>query len=238
MRSRPHVLARRKARATAQGDASAGGSVTSSRRRSASSYLTTSGCGTTSAGRCLTAERAGRQYHPQPIERTPRAAIPARGRPAGTPCRRRAGRTRDPRCLAEPPSEMPGRQLRTIQPSPTTRRPAHRLVAVRQAGQARPLTPERLGGGARAPPEGRQPPTLLPSSEGSEHTLDPTLRTADPRRECGLRSALRLLLALSDLRVGRLRVVPAGVGLAAHDSYVATALRGAGRIADLVGERH
>ena len=49
--------ARRKARARAQGDSSAGGSVTSSRRRFASSYLTTSGCGTTSAGRCSTAER-------------------------------------------------------------------------------------------------------------------------------------------------------------------------------------
>jgi hypothetical protein len=36
----------------------AGGSVTSSRRRFASSCLTTSGCGTTSAGGCLTAERA------------------------------------------------------------------------------------------------------------------------------------------------------------------------------------
>jgi hypothetical protein len=58
MRSRPHVPARRRARATAQGDSSAGGSVTSSRRRFASSYLTTSGCGTTSAGRCLTAECA------------------------------------------------------------------------------------------------------------------------------------------------------------------------------------
>jgi hypothetical protein len=42
------------------------GSVTSSRRRFASSYLTTSGCGTTTAGRCLTAERAsGRQHRPQ-----------------------------------------------------------------------------------------------------------------------------------------------------------------------------
>src|SRR5215472_12411296 len=56
MRSRPRVLARRKARARAQGDSSAGGSVTSSSRRFARSYLTTSGCGTTSAGRCLTAD--------------------------------------------------------------------------------------------------------------------------------------------------------------------------------------
>ena len=57
MRSRPHVLPRQKARAGPQGDSSASGSVTSSRRRFASSFLTTSGCGTTSAGRCLTAER-------------------------------------------------------------------------------------------------------------------------------------------------------------------------------------
>ncbi len=41
----------------AQGDSSAGGNVTNSRRRPASSYLTTSGCGTASAGRCLTADR-------------------------------------------------------------------------------------------------------------------------------------------------------------------------------------
>jgi hypothetical protein len=65
MRSRPHVLPRRKARARAQGDSSAAGSATSSRRRFASSYSTTSGCGTTSAGRCSTAESAsGRQPCP------------------------------------------------------------------------------------------------------------------------------------------------------------------------------
>src|SRR6516165_4914045 len=58
MRSRPRALAQRKARAKAPGGSSAGGSVTSSRRRFASSSWTTSGCGTTSAGRCLTAERA------------------------------------------------------------------------------------------------------------------------------------------------------------------------------------
>src|SRR2546428_877770 len=58
MRSRPRVRPRRKERARAQGDSSAGGSATSSRRRFASSYSTTSGCGTTSAGRCSTAERA------------------------------------------------------------------------------------------------------------------------------------------------------------------------------------
>src|SRR3954447_10594809 len=51
MRSRPHVLARRKAREMARRDASAGGSGSSSPRRFASWYLTTSGCGTTSAGR-------------------------------------------------------------------------------------------------------------------------------------------------------------------------------------------
>src|SRR6266566_9677648 len=57
MRSRPHVLPRRKERARAQGGSSAGGSATSSRRRFASSYSTTSGCGTASAGRCSTADR-------------------------------------------------------------------------------------------------------------------------------------------------------------------------------------
>ena len=58
MQSRRHVLPRRRVRAGPQDDVSAGGSVTSSRKRFASSYLTTSGCGTTSAGQYLTAERA------------------------------------------------------------------------------------------------------------------------------------------------------------------------------------
>jgi hypothetical protein len=58
MRSRPHVLPHPKARARPQGDSSANGSVTSSRRPFASSCLTTSVCGTTSAGQRLTAERA------------------------------------------------------------------------------------------------------------------------------------------------------------------------------------
>jgi hypothetical protein len=91
MRSRPHALARRKARATAQGDASAGGSVTSSRRRFASSYLTTSGCGTTSAGRCLTAERASGAPAPPttPLSGRRQLTRPARRRPTGTPRRRR-----------------------------------------------------------------------------------------------------------------------------------------------------
>src|ERR1035441_2347209 len=67
MRSRPHVQARRKARARPRDGLSAGGSVTNSRRRYASSYLTTKGCGTTSAGQCLTAERAsGRQHRHNP----------------------------------------------------------------------------------------------------------------------------------------------------------------------------
>src|SRR5664280_2012969 len=61
MRSRPHVLARRKARARArpQGALSASGSASSCRRRFASSYLMTSGCETPSAGQCSTAERVG-----------------------------------------------------------------------------------------------------------------------------------------------------------------------------------
>jgi hypothetical protein len=58
MRSRPHVLPHPKARARRQGDSSASGSVTSSRRLSGSSCSTTSVCGTTSAGQRLTAERA------------------------------------------------------------------------------------------------------------------------------------------------------------------------------------
>ena len=58
MRSRPHVLLRRTARQRLRVGSSAGGSVTSSQRRFASSYLTTSNCGTTSAGRSSTAEQA------------------------------------------------------------------------------------------------------------------------------------------------------------------------------------
>lgn len=46
--------------AAAPGGSSAGGSVTNSRRRFASSCWTTSGCATTSAGRSLTAERPER----------------------------------------------------------------------------------------------------------------------------------------------------------------------------------
>jgi hypothetical protein len=57
-RSRPHVLPHWKERARAQGDSSAGGSAISLRRRFASSYSTTSGCGTTSAGPYSTAESA------------------------------------------------------------------------------------------------------------------------------------------------------------------------------------
>jgi hypothetical protein len=56
MRSRPHVLPRRKEKAIARVGSSAGGSAISSRRRSASSYSTTNGCETTSAGRCSTVE--------------------------------------------------------------------------------------------------------------------------------------------------------------------------------------
>ena len=57
MRSRPHVLPRQKATARPPGDSSATGSVTSSRREFANWCLTTSVCGTTSAGQSLTAER-------------------------------------------------------------------------------------------------------------------------------------------------------------------------------------
>ena len=79
MRSRPHVLPRRKERARAQGDSSAGGSATSSRRRFASSYSTTSGCGTTSAGRCSTAESASGRQH------CPTSASSGRREPSGQP---------------------------------------------------------------------------------------------------------------------------------------------------------
>src|SRR5512143_2512776 len=63
MRSRPRGLPRVKERASAQGDSSADGSATSYRRRFASSYSTTSGCGTRSAGRCSTAESASGRQH-------------------------------------------------------------------------------------------------------------------------------------------------------------------------------
>src|SRR5664279_1819833 len=56
MRSKPHVLPRLRVRVRPQGDLSAGGNVTNSRRQSVSSYLMTSGCGTTSVGQYLTAE--------------------------------------------------------------------------------------------------------------------------------------------------------------------------------------
>ncbi len=58
MRSRPHVMPCRKERARSPEDSSANGSVTGSRRRFANSSLTIRGCGTTSAGQCLTAERS------------------------------------------------------------------------------------------------------------------------------------------------------------------------------------
>jgi hypothetical protein len=70
-RSRPHVLPRRKARARPQAHSSAGGSVTSSRRRFASSSLTASGCETKSAGQCLTAECVATPGPPEPTKQTP-----------------------------------------------------------------------------------------------------------------------------------------------------------------------
>src|ERR1700674_708376 len=81
MPSRPYVLPRRKPRAKPQADLSASGSVTCSRRRSASSYLTTSGCGTTSAGWCLTAERGlGRQRRLQrSFQQAPVVAVTPNG---------------------------------------------------------------------------------------------------------------------------------------------------------------
>jgi hypothetical protein len=62
-RSRPPGPRRHQAKATPPGESSASGSVTSCRRPFASSYLTTSGCGTTSAGRCSTAKNASGHRH-------------------------------------------------------------------------------------------------------------------------------------------------------------------------------
>ena len=56
-RSRLPALPRRRARVGPQAGSSAGGSVTSSRRRFGSSYSTTSDCGTTSAGQYSTEVR-------------------------------------------------------------------------------------------------------------------------------------------------------------------------------------
>src|SRR5437870_4497692 len=85
MRSRPHVLHRRKERARAQGDSSAGGSATSSRRRFASSYSTTSGCGTTSAGRCSTAESARKPDALDRLARDVHAWVATADPTSGTP---------------------------------------------------------------------------------------------------------------------------------------------------------
>src|SRR5664279_2055852 len=76
MRSKPHVLPRLRVTVRPQGDLSAGGNVTNSRRQSVSSYLMTSGCGTTSVGQYLTAELSERRNANTaraPIERSPRA---------------------------------------------------------------------------------------------------------------------------------------------------------------------
>ena len=69
MRSRPHAPPRLREAVRPQRDASAGGSAASSRTRSASSYLTTSGCGTTSAGRSSTPDQ-------RPMTRRVVAALP------------------------------------------------------------------------------------------------------------------------------------------------------------------
>jgi hypothetical protein len=61
MRSRPPVLLHRKARARQRGDSSVNGSVINCGRRFATSYWMTRGCGTTSAGRCLSAESEPRR---------------------------------------------------------------------------------------------------------------------------------------------------------------------------------
>ncbi len=84
-RSRRYVLPRRQATAGLRGDSSASGSVTSCRRRYASSFLMTRGCGMTSAGRCLTAE--GRLRGAAPLGRR------LRGDPLGLVTQtRRSGR--------------------------------------------------------------------------------------------------------------------------------------------------
>jgi hypothetical protein len=58
MRLWPHVLLHMKTRARLQSDSSANRSVINCRRLFTSSCLMTRGCGTTSVGRCLSAERA------------------------------------------------------------------------------------------------------------------------------------------------------------------------------------
>ena len=66
MRSKPPVLPRSRASVRPRGVVSAGGSVSSFRRRFASLCLTISGCATKSAGQCLTAELirfVGRRGH-------------------------------------------------------------------------------------------------------------------------------------------------------------------------------
>jgi hypothetical protein len=81
--SKPHVLPRLRVRVRPQGDLSAGGNVTNSRRQSVSSYLMTSGCGTTSVGQYLTAELSERRdanTARTPIERSPRADSPVQQR--------------------------------------------------------------------------------------------------------------------------------------------------------------
>jgi hypothetical protein len=124
MRSRPHVLPLRKARPRPPGDLSASGSVTSSRRRFASSYSTTSGCGTISAGQCLTAERVeapappttpseldASQSRPRSRATSPTVPVPKNGSRTmpgrGAAANRQAGPTGPPSRLVAGPQALP-----------------------------------------------------------------------------------------------------------------------------------
>jgi hypothetical protein len=100
MRSRPYVLPRRKAKARPPDGGSASGSVISSRKRFASSYSTTGGCGTTSAGRCSTAEPVpgGRLPVSRRVHRRPYDSSAADAELAGREFFRAAERDSVPGC--------------------------------------------------------------------------------------------------------------------------------------------
>ena len=115
------VPPRRTARTRRQGAWSAGGGVTSSRRRFASSSLTTSGCGTTSAGRCSTAR-------PDAIGAlSGDVIVTGRGGPLGTgePQGEQHG---DIRCLMAGMANAGERRLTISRVSPSVRSPAKTLA--------------------------------------------------------------------------------------------------------------
>ena len=164
MRSRPHVLPRRKARVRAQGDSSAGGSATSSRRRFASSYLTTSGCGTTSAGRCSTAERGLAGGLPASAARIgKRRGLDPRHHPAGPgPTRSRATR----------PVEAPRIFASVVDLDRST-----------QTGRRSPQTRQQIRPQVEPRPRSRKPLTCGDGSLGSG--FEPDVARPDPKLAAG-----------------------------------------------------